>query len=590
MSTFRGTVKEFPQIRIDYFKVVSDHPPPLAAFLSHVHSDHLLGLENFKSPFVYCSPATREILLRLEKYPHRMNFARGILEVRKRTYRHLSKLLKTIPLETPTRIELGPRSAIQVTLFDANHCVGACMFLIQDSAGKAILYTGDIRSEPWFVNALIRNPILVQYTLGPKRLDCIYLDTTFATKSDIYREFPSKAEGIQELLQKVERCPADTMFYFNTWTFGYEQVWIALSAALASQVHLDPYKWNLYRSLTQVSNVSMPAPPEGAALCGYTLGNHCIPGCLTKEVSARIHSCERGAECDTIKNASNAVRIIPIVTRTRRGADVVEPGAGGGLGDLSEAHELDLTDPNAVSQLMALCALHVKDGNRVRDIHRILTTEVDTTTGCFRLEGLDVAKIGGESDVPLHRLAALLQSISRDKPESHKSQRNVEQSQLPTITFPYSRHSSYNELCELVAAFRPLDVYPCTVDEATWSEHVSMRALFGEFCSANLFAHDRLMREKLELPHFGAHSQNHQMIGDLAEERDNRLEKIEKAAEDTANGATDLSQSGHCCNRSIQRWAYDAAAGLNDMTWEIFGGLDCTKANEPEFELGDDRL
>jgi Cft2 family RNA processing exonuclease len=35
---------------------------------------------------------------------------------------------KTIPLETPTRIELKPGKEIQVTLFDANHCTGAVMF------------------------------------------------------------------------------------------------------------------------------------------------------------------------------------------------------------------------------------------------------------------------------------------------------------------------------------------------------------------------------------------------------------------------------------------------------------------------------
>jgi len=78
MSTFKGIVKgnelsiiivlnganslpEFPQIRIDYFRRVGDEAPPLACFLSHVHSDHLQGLESLKSPFVYCSPATREV-------------------------------------------------------------------------------------------------------------------------------------------------------------------------------------------------------------------------------------------------------------------------------------------------------------------------------------------------------------------------------------------------------------------------------------------------------------------------------------------------------------------------------------------------
>jgi hypothetical protein len=52
---------EFPQIRIDYFRPGPPAPSPLACFLSHVHSDHLQGLESLKSPFVYCSPATREV-------------------------------------------------------------------------------------------------------------------------------------------------------------------------------------------------------------------------------------------------------------------------------------------------------------------------------------------------------------------------------------------------------------------------------------------------------------------------------------------------------------------------------------------------
>lgn len=146
MSTFDGKVAEFSDIRIDYFRADPHSRPPLAYFLSHVHSDHLVGLESCKSPFIYCTPATRDILLRLEKYPHRMNFARGVLETRTQTYRHLKDLLKAIPLETPTTIELAPGRKLRVTLFDANHCVGGCMFLIQDNE-KAILYTGDIRSE-----------------------------------------------------------------------------------------------------------------------------------------------------------------------------------------------------------------------------------------------------------------------------------------------------------------------------------------------------------------------------------------------------------------------------------------------------------
>ena len=51
---------------------------------------------------------------------------------------------RPIPLNTPTEIVLTPKQRIRVTLFDANHCPGAVMFLIEGD-GKSILYTGDIR-------------------------------------------------------------------------------------------------------------------------------------------------------------------------------------------------------------------------------------------------------------------------------------------------------------------------------------------------------------------------------------------------------------------------------------------------------------
>ncbi len=35
---------------VDFFRPVLGLRPPLACFLSHVHSDHLTGLESLKSP------------------------------------------------------------------------------------------------------------------------------------------------------------------------------------------------------------------------------------------------------------------------------------------------------------------------------------------------------------------------------------------------------------------------------------------------------------------------------------------------------------------------------------------------------------
>ena len=117
---------------------------------------------------------------------------------------------RTIPLHTPTCFELTANESVSITLLDANHCPGAVMYaivpfsvssdidiftiryLIEGSRGT-VLHTGDFRAEPWFLQAVMRNPFLQPY-LAPKAvfdddnppdssprlsktLEAIYLDT-----------------------------------------------------------------------------------------------------------------------------------------------------------------------------------------------------------------------------------------------------------------------------------------------------------------------------------------------------------------------------------------------------------------------------
>ncbi|KAF2868824.1 beta-lactamase-like protein [Massariosphaeria phaeospora] len=510
MSTFKGIIAEFPHIRIDYFRQQPGHKAPLACFLSHVHSDHLTGLESMRAPFVYCSAATREILLRLEKYHYRMNFARGILESRTVTYdRSMRKLAKPLPLETPTTIELSPGNTIRVTLIDANHCVGAVMFLVEGD-GKVILYTGDIRAETWWVNSLIQNPVLLPYTIGNRRLDCMYLDTTFAAKSEPYREFPTKAEGIRELLEKVESYPNDTIFYFHSWTFGYENVWIALSAFLQSQIHLDDYRARIYSSLSTLEKkflrdvgLNVKADNkylresglevrEAPALCGFRNGNHIQPGCLTSRPNVRLHSCELGTGCSVMDHDKDAkaVHIIPIVTRAN-GLEIAELGVGGGKGDIDQKEELETGDVGDIGHLMELCAKTIEDQELLSKVLALLQKALDESDGKLDL-GTDFQSKWQDSEDELS-LQALVSVLSS---HASKEDEGIVEKQNETIRFPYSRHSSYAELCTLVKAFQPRNLYPCTVDENSWTPSVSMQHLFGAFCSGGgAFPHDAEMME-----------------------------------------------------------------------------------------------
>lgn len=53
------------------------------------------------------------------------------------------------------------------------------------------------------------------------------------------------------------------------------------------------------------------------------------------------------------------------------------------------------------------------------------------------------------------------------------------------------------ELCELVSAFKPKDVFPCTTDPLSWDENTSIRTLFGHLCSGDQFSHDMHIRETI---------------------------------------------------------------------------------------------
>lgn len=443
-------------------------------------------------PFVYCSATTRRLLLRMEKYPHRINFAKGILESRKQHFHHMKLVLRALPLHTSTELELGPKSKIRVTLIDANHCPGSVMFLIEDNS-KAILYTGDVRAEPWWVTSIIQNPFLLPYSCGLRLLDCIYLDTTFSTHDNSYHHFPTKADGLKELLGKVAQFPKDTLFYFRAWTLGYEQVWMALSSFLRSQVHVDDYQINLFAGIVENGRDGY-SMFEGPGLVGFPVGNHIHPGCLTQESTTRIHSCEPGMACHAEITKKNVVWITPIVSRLDDGTELLELGAGGGFGDLHQTSELELNDSSTLEAFQVLCRDVLKDQEAVEEIERAI--QAMQNSGSFRLS-LEGLGLDAKEEISLKEFARLVSKrggLSDGVSGKQKSGADVEMPQGKNdrvIHFPFSRHSSYQELRDLVSVFRPKDICACTVDLESWTEDMTMESLFGNLCSDAVFSHDK---------------------------------------------------------------------------------------------------
>jgi hypothetical protein len=82
---------------------------------------------------------------------------------------------------------------------------------------------------------------------------------------------------------------------------------------------------------------------------------------------------------------------------------------------------------------------------------------------------------------------------------------NSDGQSLPTVvTFPYSRHSSYPELCEFVNAFKPKDVWPCTVEFPRW-----LREGLTRFSGQGRLGIDHMVRHHDRAPVWGALLRKH---------------------------------------------------------------------------------
>ncbi|KZT27102.1 hypothetical protein NEOLEDRAFT_1131086 [Neolentinus lepideus HHB14362 ss-1] len=323
-------------IRVDEFtSSPSMTTVPALHMLTHTHADHIVGLsaKSFSS-IVVCSPDAKEMLLRHEVYYERSLRDMEIRSEAVRTFKHLKvepirrrdgqvyyegsrDLLRAIPLHTPTQLELNNDEKITVTLFDANHCPGAVMFLIEGSKGN-VLHTGDFRAEPWFIESLTRNPFLQRYTLpslpqefskgwkfadfipdrygqgqGPalslptgehaplpgragrtrRILDAIYLDTACVFSRSIV---PDKQWAVAGLVELIALYPPTTLFFINSWTWGYEEILKGIAAAFECKIHVDRYKLGVYSHLSDPFMLDIVTRDES---------------------STRFHACERFDRC-----------------------------------------------------------------------------------------------------------------------------------------------------------------------------------------------------------------------------------------------------------------------------------------------------
>lgn len=158
----------------------------------------------------------------------------------------------------------------------------------------------------------------------------------------------------------------------------------------------------LYRSLTQISGNK--GASEAPALCGFELGNGNVAGCLSNNVNCRIHSCEPGVACASSRGPKS-VYIMPIVNRTPTGTEIPDVGAGGGVGDLYQTHELELPDESAMAELEKLCSQHIQDQEALSQMRNALTNAFQSKRKAL---SLDTYGFKEEGEISLENLVTAL--------------------------------------------------------------------------------------------------------------------------------------------------------------------------------------
>ncbi|KZT67300.1 hypothetical protein DAEQUDRAFT_751801 [Daedalea quercina L-15889] len=286
--------------------------------LTHTHTDHLTGLSAHSfGQTIICSPDAKEMLLRHEVYNERALKDMDLRAEKVRTFKHLKieprrdqdgaiyyagsrDLLRAVALNKPTEFRLSNGDLVLVTLFDANHCPGAVMFLIQGERGT-VLHTGDFRAEPWFLESLVRNPflqpflaaedLLQEQTRGKKKsnavhqtLDAIHLDTACLLSTI---SVPTKDAATSGLISLMRLLPSSTYFFINAWTWGFEDIFKSVARGFDSQIHVDRYKHSVYTNITDPFLKRIITTDAG---------------------STRFHACERFSRCEHVSVDGNGAR------------------------------------------------------------------------------------------------------------------------------------------------------------------------------------------------------------------------------------------------------------------------------------------
>ena len=223
-----------PGLLVDAFRgkyLQRTQDPNDTFILTHYHGDHYQNLPRegkYQGPaLIHCTPVTAALLIKVHEVPEAWVIAHE--------YGHTWKC----------KVKGKGKEEVRITFYDANHCPGACIVVIQLADGTTHLHTGDMRYHERFKSY----PVL-QDAVRHNRLDMVYLDTTYSHPK---HDFVPQEDAVQSIAGTVEELLGSgdsamstnvpkTLILLSCYSIGKEKVLWETSTRTNQLVYVNEKK------------------------------------------------------------------------------------------------------------------------------------------------------------------------------------------------------------------------------------------------------------------------------------------------------------------------------------------------------------
>ena len=207
-----------PGLYVDAFKAFrgKTRDKSCSFILTHYHGDHYNGLPRdgaYVGPaMIHCTPVTAALLRTVHGVASELIVEHSYGE---------SWVHKYECSEDDSSDYATAQQEATITFFDANHCPGAAIVLIQLPNGRVHLHCGDMRYHP-----RMKDYPLLQKFASDRSIDLLYLDTTYSHPK---HSFLAQEEAVDSIASQVveifeESSTSSTLVLLSCYSIGKEKV------------------------------------------------------------------------------------------------------------------------------------------------------------------------------------------------------------------------------------------------------------------------------------------------------------------------------------------------------------------------------